>query len=49
MAIKLSDSAAGKVKELLTREAPEQNGLALRVAVQPGGGAPGVKLSKLTV
>ena len=37
MAIKLSDTAAVKVKELLTREAPEQNGLALRVAVQPGG------------
>ena len=37
MAIKLSDSAAVKVKELLTREAPEQVGLALRVAVQPGG------------
>jgi iron-sulfur cluster assembly accessory protein len=37
MSIKLSDSAAVKVKELLTREAPEQAGLALRVAVQPGG------------
>jgi iron-sulfur cluster assembly accessory protein len=35
--IKLTDTAAGKVKELLTREAPEQNGLALRIAVQPGG------------
>ncbi len=37
MAITLSDTAATKVKELLTREAPEQAGLALRVAVQPGG------------
>jgi iron-sulfur cluster assembly accessory protein len=37
MAIKLSDSAAVKVKELLTREAPEQQEIALRVAVQPGG------------
>jgi iron-sulfur cluster assembly accessory protein len=37
MAIKLSDTAATKVKELLVREAPEQAGLALRVAVQPGG------------
>jgi iron-sulfur cluster assembly accessory protein len=37
MAIKLSDTAAVKVKELLTREAPEQPSLALRVAVQPGG------------
>ncbi len=37
MAITLSDTAATKVKELLTREAPEQSGLALRVAVQPGG------------
>ena len=37
MSIKLSDSAAVKVKELLNREAPEQIGLALRVAVQPGG------------
>ena len=37
MTIKLSDTAAVKVKELLTREAPEQDGLALRVAVQPGG------------
>ena len=37
MSITLSDSAATKVKELLNREAPEQNGLALRVAVQPGG------------
>ena len=35
--IKLSDSAATKVRELLDRESPEQNGLALRVAVQPGG------------
>jgi iron-sulfur cluster assembly accessory protein len=34
--IKLSDSAAVKVKELLAREAPETE-LALRVAVQPGG------------
>jgi iron-sulfur cluster assembly protein len=34
--IKLSDSAAVKVKELLQREAPETQ-LALRVAVQPGG------------
>ncbi len=34
--IKLSDSAAVKVKELLAREAPETQ-LALRVAVQPGG------------
>ena len=37
MSITLSDTAATKVKELLTREAPEQAGLALRVAVQPGG------------
>ena len=37
MSLKLSDTAATKVKELLQREAPEQNGLALRVAVQPGG------------
>jgi iron-sulfur cluster assembly accessory protein len=37
MSIKLSDNAAVKVKELLTREAPEQPELALRVAVQPGG------------
>jgi iron-sulfur cluster assembly accessory protein len=37
MSVKLSDTAATKVKELLTREAPEQVGLALRVAVQPGG------------
>ena len=35
--ITLSDTAAGKVKELLQREATETNGLALRVAVQPGG------------
>ncbi len=35
--MKLSDTAAVKVKELLQREAPEQAGLALRVAVQPGG------------
>lgn len=35
--IKLSDTAAVKVKELLERESPEHNGLALRVAVQPGG------------
>jgi iron-sulfur cluster assembly protein len=34
--IKMSDSAAVKVKELLAREAPETQ-LALRVAVQPGG------------
>ncbi len=34
--IKLTDAAAGKVKELLDRES-ETNGLALRVAVQPGG------------
>src|SRR6266542_6734307 len=34
--IKLSDSAAVKVKELLQRKAPETQ-LALRVAVQPGG------------
>ena len=34
--IKLTDSAATKVKELLDREAPEQT-MALRVAVQPGG------------
>ena len=34
--IKLSDTAAVKVKELLAREAPETE-LALRVAVQPGG------------
>src|ERR1051325_6520154 len=34
--IKLSDSAAVKVKELLSRETPETQ-LALRVAVQPGG------------
>ena len=34
--IKMSDSAAVKVKELLAREAPETE-LALRVAVQPGG------------
>lgn len=32
----LSDSAAGKIKELLAREAPETE-MALRVAVQPGG------------
>lgn len=35
--IKLSDNAAVKVKELLSREATETNGLALRIAVQPGG------------
>jgi iron-sulfur cluster assembly accessory protein len=35
--MKLSDTAAVKVKELLQREAPEQVDLALRVAVQPGG------------
>jgi iron-sulfur cluster assembly accessory protein len=35
--IKLTDAAAVKVRELLTRESPEENGLALRVAVQPGG------------
>jgi iron-sulfur cluster assembly protein len=34
--IKMTDSAAAKVKELLQREAPESQ-LALRVAVQPGG------------
>jgi iron-sulfur cluster assembly accessory protein len=35
--ITLTETAAGKVKELLEREATETNGLALRVAVQPGG------------
>jgi iron-sulfur cluster assembly protein len=35
--IKLTDAAASKVKELLSREETETNGLALRVAVQPGG------------
>jgi iron-sulfur cluster assembly accessory protein len=35
--IRLTDAAAAKVKELLAREAPENQGLALRVAVQPGG------------
>jgi iron-sulfur cluster assembly accessory protein len=35
--IKLSDMAAEKVRELLARETEESNGLALRVAVQPGG------------
>jgi len=35
--IKLTDAAATKVKELIDREATEQNGLALRIAVQPGG------------
>lgn len=35
--ITLSDTAAAKVKELLDRETPEPNGLALRVSVQPGG------------
>jgi iron-sulfur cluster assembly accessory protein len=35
--IKLTDAAATKVKELLDRESAETNGLALRVAVQPGG------------
>lgn len=34
--IKLTDAAASKVRELLDRESTE-NGLALRVAVQPGG------------
>ncbi len=34
--IKLTDTAAVKVKELLSRETAE-NGLALRIAVQPGG------------
>ncbi|MHB8511087.1 MAG: iron-sulfur cluster insertion protein ErpA [Actinomycetota bacterium] len=34
--IMLSDPAATKVKELLAREAPEQE-MALRIAVQPGG------------
>jgi len=37
MTIKLTDAAASKVKELLSREESETNGLALRVAVQPGG------------
>ena len=35
--IKLTDAAASKVKELLSREETETNGLALRIAVQPGG------------
>lgn len=34
--IKVSESAATKVRELLEREAPEQP-MALRIAVQPGG------------
>jgi iron-sulfur cluster assembly accessory protein len=34
--IRLTDTAAAKVKELLEREKPE-SALALRVAVQPGG------------
>lgn len=36
MTIKVSESAATKVRELLEREAPEQP-MALRIAVQPGG------------
>ena len=38
--IKMTDAAAAKVKELLSREQPQgeaQGDLALRVAVQPGG------------
>ena len=34
--IKVSESAATKVRELIEREAPEQP-MALRIAVQPGG------------
>lgn len=36
MTLKVSESAATKVRELLEREAPEQP-MALRIAVQPGG------------
>ena len=35
--ITITDSAAVKVKELLSRESAESSALALRVAVQPGG------------
>ena len=35
--ITITDSAAVKVKELLSRESEESSAMALRVAVQPGG------------
>lgn len=37
MVVKLTDTAATKVKELLSREVEDPAAIALRIAVQPGG------------